>query len=529
MGTRGQRTTEGGVHHRTHDELQGERGRRSVGREHTKRTSMEMEEYWSPDGDEADERDAVAPLLPHPAGATGGVAVGGATAAAQRDTSSANPERGWRREVVARLVSSSGPVAAQHARRGARRGRSGSGIPRLDVLPEASAAAAAAEARGQRRSIRRSRNEHGGHPEEGKGEEEPSSATHGSPGLSFDLSFGDGVSGAAASVMEADGSGVESSSQGSSESEEDSSANPMVVTNPPEEVRRALASSHNTIALLLLLLLHFLVTHIMGLACVVLGSATIVGLDRRLRSHADAQVLKSRFVLFGVAVTAVLFVALSATVLNNFPEGDHLLRGLLLMEPKPDVSTVYAVIRTTPLSASGGDGNDAGEVGRDGNLADGTGILLSRAGRQRRVYAIVEMAFMLYRCLLPIPVWLQFYGKESDYFAALYLVLKGMEVSFRTDRLVRAVCYVRRGELDRGKFATPEEVSEVGSPDCSICYDQMVRPLILPCKHLFCGSCVAEWLERERTCPLCRDEVPSSNPIPKALRDGRTAIVPQVL
>lgn len=43
---------------------------------------------------------------------------------------------------------------------------------------------------------------------------------------------------------------------------------------------------------------------------------------------------------------------------------------------------------------------------------------------QRRVYAIVEMAFMLYRCLLPVPVWLEFYSKESDYFAALYLVLK---------------------------------------------------------------------------------------------------------
>lgn len=33
------------------------------------------------------------------------------------------------------------------------------------------------------------------------------------------------------------------------------------------------------------------------------------------------QVLKSRFVLLGVAVTAVFLVALSATVLNNFPEG----------------------------------------------------------------------------------------------------------------------------------------------------------------------------------------------------------------
>lgn len=36
-------------------------------------------------------------------------------------------------------------------------------------------------------------------------------------------------------------------------------------------------------------------------------------------------------------------------------------------------------------------------------------------------------------------------------------------------------------------------------------------------------------LERERTCPLCREIVPTTNPIPKALRDGRTAIFPQLL
>eukprot|EP00903_Cladosiphon_okamuranus_P012980 g12114.t1 len=312
---------------------------------------MEMEEYWGPDGDESDERDVVFPLLPNPNPS----ATGGAGGAAPSDTQRAS----WRREVApamvaaarvsARLVSSSGPVAAPHARRGLRRGRSGGGWPRRDVMPggsraAAAAAGAAAAARDQRRSGRGGRNEPGGDLEEGKGEEDHSLAAHGSA----DLSFSDGVPGAAASMVDADDSGaVESSSQGSSDSEGDSSANPMVVTSPPEEVRRALASSHNTIALLLLLLLHFVVTHIMGIAWVVLGNAAIVGLDRRLRSHADAQVLKSWFVLLGVAVTAVFLVALSASVLNNFPEGDHLLLGLLLMEPKPDVGTVYAVIRTT--------------------------------------------------------------------------------------------------------------------------------------------------------------------------------------
>lgn len=36
------------------------------------------------------------------------------------------------------------------------------------------------------------------------------------------------------------------------------------------------------------------------------------------------QALKSRFVLLGVAVTAVILVALSATILNNFPEGGRM-------------------------------------------------------------------------------------------------------------------------------------------------------------------------------------------------------------
>ena len=57
----------------------------------------------------------------------------------------------------------------------------------------------------------------------------------------------------------------------------------------PPEVLRALAGSHNTIALLLLLLLHFVATHIVGIMAMFVGTTAIVGLDQRLRSHADLQ------------------------------------------------------------------------------------------------------------------------------------------------------------------------------------------------------------------------------------------------
>lgn len=193
----------------------------SIDKGHTPRRTLTFPRR-GPDGDASNERDAVVPLLPHPA------ATGGSGAAAQSDTQ----RTAWRREVApamvaaarvsARLVSASGPVAAPHARRGLRRGLSGGGLPRRDVMPGGSGAAAAAAARDQLRSGGSTRNEPGGDFEEGKGEEDHSSAAHGSAGLSF----GDGVPGAAASVMEADDSGaVESSSQGSSDSEGDASAN----------------------------------------------------------------------------------------------------------------------------------------------------------------------------------------------------------------------------------------------------------------------------------------------------------------
>lgn len=53
------------------------------------------------------------------------------------------------------------------------------------------------------------------------------------------------------------------------------------------------------------------------------------------------QVLKSRFVLVGVAVTAVLLVALSAMVLNNFPEGGMNFRHCFIFVPEFLVTFLY--------------------------------------------------------------------------------------------------------------------------------------------------------------------------------------------
>ena len=46
--------------------------------------------------------------------------------------------------------------------------------------------------------------------------------------------------------------------------------------------------------------------------------------------------------------------------------------------------------------------------------------------------------------------------------------------------------------------------------DCSICCDDKVNPVVLICNHSFCEVCILKWLEREKTCPVCRTEIKSN-------------------
>lgn len=42
---------------------------------------------------------------------------------------------------------------------------------------------------------------------------------------------------------------------------------------------------------------------------------------------------------------------------------------------------------------------------------------------------------------------------------------------------------------------------------CSVCMDELTRPIKLSCGHVFCEACIAQWFEKEDTCPLCRKAV----------------------
>ncbi|KAJ2804060.1 hypothetical protein H4R20_002653 [Coemansia guatemalensis] len=50
-----------------------------------------------------------------------------------------------------------------------------------------------------------------------------------------------------------------------------------------------------------------------------------------------------------------------------------------------------------------------------------------------------------------------------------------------------------------------ERAAEVsGEFSCNICFDTATEPVLTICGHLFCWSCLVQWLERSATCPVCK-------------------------
>lgn len=63
-------------------------------------------------------------------------------------------------------------------------------------------------------------------------------------------------------------------------------------------------------------------------------------------------------------------------------------------------------------------------------------------------------------------------------------------------------------KLQNVEDPTEEELQREGN--CSICYDEMTNPESckkLPCGHIFHEQCLARWLERNNSCPYCRQNI----------------------
>ncbi|XP_011076564.1 RING finger and transmembrane domain-containing protein 1 [Sesamum indicum] len=129
--------------------------------------------------------------------------------------------------------------------------------------------------------------------------------------------------------------------------------------------------------------------------------------------------------------------------------------------------------------------------------------------RQGQMLTLVEYTLLLYRALLPTPVWYRFFLNKdygslfSSLTTGLYLTFKLTSIVEKVQSFFAALKALSRKEVHYGSYATPEQVNAAGDL-CAICQEKMHVPVLLRCKHIFCEDCVSEWFERERTCPLCR-------------------------
>lgn len=69
--------------------------------------------------------------------------------------------------------------------------------------------------------------------------------------------------------------------------------------------------------------------------------------------------------------------------------------------------------------------------------------------------------------------------------------------------------------------------------NCPICYDAFSNPIMLPCTHVFCGSCLLKWMQSGNACPECRSviSVKKLTAIVKSKQESACTevVVPQVL
>ncbi|KAL5671109.1 hypothetical protein ACJX0J_015415, partial [Zea mays] len=117
--------------------------------------------------------------------------------------------------------------------------------------------------------------------------------------------------------------------------------------------------------------------------------------------------------------------------------------------------------------------------------------------RQGQMLTIVEYFLLLYRALLPTPVWYRFFlNKEygslfSSLTTGLYLTFKLTSVVEKVQSFLTALRALSHKDFHCGSYATSEQVAVAGDL-CAICQEKMHVPILLRCKHVFCEDCVSE-------------------------------------
>jgi hypothetical protein len=128
-----------------------------------------------------------------------------------------------------------------------------------------------------------------------------------------------------------------------------------------------------------------------------------------------------------------------------------------------------------------------------------------------RPYHLFEQVFDIYRVLIPLGIWIRYCLSLPllviILIMPLYIIHKAWNVIGRCIPLLKNIKYLLQRGPRYGKYVTTEITVESGQT-CSICMDLYQNPVVLECDHIFCEECVNQWFLKEKSCPICRHEVP---------------------
>ncbi|PUZ66821.1 hypothetical protein GQ55_3G369000 [Panicum hallii var. hallii] len=270
----------------------------------------------------------------------------------------------------------------------------------------------------------------------------------------------------------------------------------------------------------LLLLVVFIRQHLQGFFVTIWIAAVMFKSNDILRKQTALKGERKISVLIGITVIFMIHVFGVYWWYRN----DDILRPLFMLPPK-DIPPFWHAIFITMV-------NDT--MVRQAAMAVKCMLLMYYKNcrgrhyrRQGQMLTLVEYLLLLYRALLPTPVWYRFFlNKEygslfSSLTTGLYLTFKLTSVVEKVQSFLAAVKALSRKDVHYGSYATAEQVLAAGDM-CAICQEKMHVPVLLRCKHIFCEDCVSEWFERKRTCPLCRALVKPADI--RSFGDGSTSL-----
>ncbi|XP_058810709.1 RING finger and transmembrane domain-containing protein 2-like isoform X2 [Phymastichus coffea] len=144
--------------------------------------------------------------------------------------------------------------------------------------------------------------------------------------------------------------------------------------------------------------------------------------------------------------------------------------------------------------------------------------------KRGKYYLMIEAASQLYRCVAPLNPWFYYlylvYNGPDKVLGIVLFLMYGVHKSgdfFSHIKFFFECAWKMLQNVSLGTSPTKEQIIAAGGI-CAICHEEYSTPVRLYCNHIFCEGCVTTWLDRERSCPLCRASI-TDDPI---YRDGHT-------